>query len=102
LFPGGFQAGEQVAEPLGAGDPGSVHERGQPEQVRDAGQPGGAQPGGVQPGQPGPAGQRPDQRGGDVPAAGISCSQLLGDLVAGLEPAGEADAVRLLGAAPLR
>ena len=68
---GGFQAGEQVAEPLGAGDPGGVHERGQPEQVRDVGQPGGAQPGGVQPGQPGPAGQRPDQRRGDVPAAGI-------------------------------
>src|SRR6266566_6593759 len=32
-------------------------------------------------------------------AAGISCSQRLGDLVAGLEPAGEAGAVRLLGAA---
>jgi integrase len=32
-------------------------------------------------------------------AAGISCSQRLGDLVAGLEPGGEADAVRLLGAA---
>jgi integrase len=31
-------------------------------------------------------------------AAGISCSQRLGDLVAGLEPADEADAVRLLGA----
>ena len=31
-------------------------------------------------------------------AAGISCSQRLGDLVAGLEPSGEADAVRLLGA----
>ena len=31
-------------------------------------------------------------------AAGISCSQRLGDLVAGLEPAVEADAVRLLGA----
>jgi integrase len=30
-------------------------------------------------------------------AAGISCSQRLGDLVAGLEPAGEAQAVRLLG-----
>jgi len=30
-------------------------------------------------------------------AAGISCSQRLGDLVTGLEPAGEADAVRLLG-----
>jgi len=35
-------------------------------------------------------------------AAGISCSQRLGDLVAGLEPAGEAEAVRLLGAARLR
>jgi integrase len=32
-------------------------------------------------------------------AAGISCSQRLGDLVAGLEPGGEADAVRLLGSA---
>ncbi len=32
-------------------------------------------------------------------AAGISCSQRLGDLVAGREPGGEADAVRLLGAA---
>jgi len=31
-------------------------------------------------------------------AAGISCSQRPGDLVAGLEPAGEAGAVRLLGA----
>jgi integrase len=30
--------------------------------------------------------------------AGISCSQRLGDLVAGLEPGGEADAVQLLGA----
>jgi integrase len=32
-------------------------------------------------------------------AAGITCSQRLGDLVAGLEPAGEAEAVRLLGTA---
>jgi integrase len=32
-------------------------------------------------------------------AAGISCSQRLGDLIAGLEPAGEAAAVRMLGAA---
>jgi hypothetical protein len=32
-------------------------------------------------------------------AAGISCSQRLGDLVAGLEPAAEAEAIRLLGAA---
>ena len=30
-------------------------------------------------------------------AAGISCSQRLGDLLAALEPAGEAEAVRLLG-----
>ena len=30
-------------------------------------------------------------------AAGISCSQRLGELAAGLEPAGEAEAVRLLG-----
>jgi len=35
-------------------------------------------------------------------AAGISCSQRLGDLVAGPEPAGEAEAVRLLGAARRR
>jgi hypothetical protein len=32
-------------------------------------------------------------------AAGITCSQRLGDLIAGLEPAAEADAVRLPGAA---
>jgi len=32
-------------------------------------------------------------------AAGITCSQRLGDLLAGLAPAAEADAVRLLGAA---
>ena len=32
-------------------------------------------------------------------AAGITCSQRLGDLLASLEPAGEQDAVRLLGAA---
>jgi integrase len=32
-------------------------------------------------------------------AAGISCSQRLGDLIAGLEPTGEAEAVRILGAA---
>jgi hypothetical protein len=35
-------------------------------------------------------------------AAGISCSQRLGDLVAELEPAREAEAVRLLGAARRR
>jgi len=33
-------------------------------------------------------------------AAGITCSQRLGDLLATLEPAGEAQAVRLLGGAP--
>jgi hypothetical protein len=32
-------------------------------------------------------------------AAGITCSQRLGDLLASLEPAAETDAVRLLGAA---
>src|SRR2546430_1301344 len=32
-------------------------------------------------------------------AAGITCSQRLGDLLASLEPAAEQDAVRLLGAA---
>jgi integrase len=32
-------------------------------------------------------------------AAGISCTQRLGDLIAGLEPGGDAGAVRLLGAA---
>jgi hypothetical protein len=32
-------------------------------------------------------------------AAGITCSQRLGDLITGLDPAGEAAAVRLLGAA---
>jgi hypothetical protein len=31
-------------------------------------------------------------------AAGISCSQRLGDLIAGLEPGSEDEAVRLLGA----
>jgi integrase len=35
-------------------------------------------------------------------AAGISCSQRLGDLIAGLEPAGEQAAVALLGAARRR
>jgi hypothetical protein len=35
-------------------------------------------------------------------AAGISCSQRLGDLVAGLKPADEAAAVRLLGTARSR
>ncbi len=36
--------------------------------------------------------------GAFMTAAGISCSQRLGDLVAGLEPAGEEQAVALLGA----
>ena len=67
---GRFQRGEQVAEPLGAGDPGGVHERGQAEQPGAVGQPGHPQPGGLQPGQPGPAGQRPGQRGRDVLAHG--------------------------------
>src|SRR5438445_1694345 len=35
-------------------------------------------------------------------AAGISCSQRPGDLIAGLDPAGEAEAVRLLGGAARR
>jgi hypothetical protein len=35
-------------------------------------------------------------------AAGISCSQRLGDLIAGLEPGSEDEAVRLLGAARRR
>ena len=48
---GRLQPGDQVAEPLGAADPGCVHERGQPELLRAVGQPGRAQPGGVQPGQ---------------------------------------------------
>ena len=33
-----------------------------------------------------------------MPAAGISCSQRLGDIIASLEPGGEAEAVALLGA----
>jgi hypothetical protein len=35
-------------------------------------------------------------------AAGISCSQRLGDLIAGLQPGSEDDAVKLLGAARRR
>jgi hypothetical protein len=71
-FARGLEPGDQVAEPLGAADPGRVHERGQPEQFRDIGQPGRAQPAGVQPGQARPAVQRGDQRAREVPAAGIS------------------------------
>ena len=50
-----------------------------PEEFRAAGQPGSAQPGGVWPGQPGPAGQRGDQRVGDVAAvrAGAPGDQLI-------------------------
>ena len=68
---GRFQPGDQVAEPLGAADPGRRHERGQPEQPRGIAQPRRAQPAGVQPGQARPAVQRADQRAGDVPAARI-------------------------------
>ncbi len=64
-------AGDQVTEPLGAADPGSMHERGQAQQVGAVPQPGRAQPGGVQPGQPAPAVQRAGQRVGQVPAARI-------------------------------
>ena len=49
------QHGEQVAEPLGAGDPGGVHgEGGQPQLLCAVAQPGHPQPGGLQPGQPPP------------------------------------------------
>ena len=68
---GRLQPGDQVPEPLGAADPGRVHERGQPQQLRAISQPGRAQPGGVQPRQPAPAVQRADQRVRQIPAAGI-------------------------------
>lgn len=55
LLAGRLQPGDEIPEPLRAADPGRVHERGQPEQLRAAGQPGRAQPGGVQLGQAGPA-----------------------------------------------
>ena len=71
---GGLQPGGQVAEPLGAADPGRVHERGQAEQLRAVPQPGRAQPAGVQPRQARPAIQRFDQRTGDVPAARIGAA----------------------------
>ena len=73
-FGGGLQPGDQVAEPLGAADPGRCHERGQAEQPGDLGQPGRAQPGGVQPGQPAPAVQRAGQRVRQVPAARIGAA----------------------------
>ena len=71
---GRVQPGDQVAEPLGAADPGRVHERGQPEMFRAVGQPGGAQPAGVQPREPGPAVQGPDQRVRQVPAGRIGAA----------------------------
>ena len=74
LLAAGVQGGDDVAEPLAAGDPGGVHERGQADQLRAVGQPGGAQPAGVQPGQPGPAGQRPGQRAGDVVPARVGAA----------------------------
>ena len=51
------EGGEQVAEALAAGDPGGVHERGQPDLCGAVTQPGRAQPAGVQPRQAGPAGE---------------------------------------------
>jgi hypothetical protein len=48
-LPARLEPGDQVAEPLGAADPGRVHERGQPQPLRGLGQPGRPQPGGVQP-----------------------------------------------------
>ena len=75
----GFQAGGNVAQPLAAGNPGRVQERGQADQLRGLGQPGCAQPAGVQRRQPGPAGQRGGQRIGDVPTrrAGAAGEQVL-------------------------
>ena len=67
----GFQPGYQVTEPLGAADPGGVHERGQPQQPRAVPQPGRPQPGRVQPRQAAAAVQRGHQRVRQVPAAGI-------------------------------
>ena len=65
-FGAGGKGGEQVAEPLAAGDPGGVHEGGQSEEFRAIAQPGGPQPAGVQPWQACPACQRGDQRCGHV------------------------------------
>jgi hypothetical protein len=70
----GFQAGDEVAEPLGAADPGRVHERHQPEQLAAVSQPGRPQPGGIQPRQPVPAVQGRDQRMGEVPPARIGAA----------------------------
>ena len=47
----GSRGGDQVAEALGAGDPGGVHEGGQAEVPGTVAQPAGPQPAGVQPGQ---------------------------------------------------
>ena len=54
LLAAGVQRGDDVAQPLGAGDPGGVQEGGQADQGSSVGQPGGAQPGGVQRRQAGP------------------------------------------------
>ena len=70
-FAAGVEGGEQVAEALAAGDPGGVHERGQPDLGGAVSQPGGAQLAGVQPGQAGPAGQGAGQRGGHVAAGRV-------------------------------
>jgi len=51
-LPARGQPGDQVAEPLGAADPGRRHEHGQPEQPGGLGQPGRPQPAGIQPGSP--------------------------------------------------
>ena len=67
-----LEAGGQIAQPLGAADPGRRHDRGQPQQVRTVGQPGSAEPAGVQLRRPGPAVQRADQRVRDVRAARVS------------------------------
>jgi predicted transcriptional regulator len=58
------QPGDQVAEPLGAADPGRRHERGQPEPPGGLGQPGRPQSAGIQPGRPATAVQR--EKPGDL------------------------------------
>ena len=72
--PSRLQPGDQVPEPLGAADPGRMHERGQSQQLRAIGEPGRAQPGGVRPRQARPAIQRADQRIRQVPAARIDAA----------------------------
>jgi hypothetical protein len=70
-FAGRLQPGNEITQALGAADPGHMHERGQPEQLRAVGQPRRPQPRCIQPGQPGSPVQRADQRVRQVPAAGI-------------------------------